>query len=416
MQKYLLISLSAFFLAFLAIVLWQFGHENTPAKVAIAPLPADIMLLADPTSSNIEVNKTAKIVSNNLLDSLVYPPASATLEERTTGKVFVPMLDFTAIAEQTINTVVHIKTTSFRKARSFNPFSEFFNNPDEDGAEYEFGKGSGSGVILSENGYIVTNRHVVDHADDIQVILNDRRSYKAQVIATDTDTDIAVLKVNENGLPFIYYGDSDQLRVGEWVMAVGNPFNLASTVTTGIVSAKARNIGISEDNTAIESFIQTDAVVNPGNSGGALINMKGELVGINTAIATPTGYYAGYSFALPVNIVKKVVRDMLEFGEVQRGYLGVSIVNVDGQLAEKYGLDKVEGVWVAGVGNGSAAAEAGVQEGDVILKVQEMKTNSAAELQEVIGRYRPGDKVSMVLKRKNQLLNLSITLKKDRGN
>ena len=301
--------------------------------------------------------------------------------------------DFNLAAESTIHAVVHIKTEFTRKSSVYdNYFSieDFFYN-----GRSRVYKATGSGVIISSDGYIVTNNHVVEQADKITITLNDKRTYTAKVIGLDPSTDLALLKIDASELPFLTYGNSDDLKIGEWVLAVGNPFNLTSTVTAGIVSAKARDINILGSNTSIESFIQTDAAVNPGNSGGALVNISGELVGINAAIASGTGYYTGYSFAIPASIVKKVVKDLKDFGKVQRAILGVSIEEVNSDVAEKFGLDKIEGVLVEGVVSGLAAANAGILAGDIILEIDETKVNSRSELLEKIGNYSPGDKVKV---------------------
>lgn len=330
--------------------------------------------------------------------------------------------NFVAAAEITSPAVVHIKTYFEQKESSqqFNQqldpfFREFFgddfggrlprnNKPQE---------ASGSGVIISNDGYIVTNNHVIENADKIEVILEDKRSYTAKLIGKDPTTDLALLKVEESSLPFVRLGNSDKVKIGEWVLAVGNPYDLTSTVTAGIVSAKARNINLlrSKENFAVESFIQTDAAVNPGNSGGALVNLRGELIGINTAIASPTGSYSGYSFAVPVNLVKKVMDDLLKFGEVQRGLLGINIQDVNSQLAKEKGLKDIKGVYVAGVTEKGAAKEAGIKEGDVILKVDEQKVNSTAELQEAVAKHRPGDKVNLQILRDGAEKQISAVLK-----
>lgn len=315
--------------------------------------------------------------------------------------VAIPMVDFTSVAAKTTPCVVHIKTTAPNNNSSL---GDMWGGNGSGGS-------SGSGVIISQDGYIVTNYHVIEGSNSIEVILNNRRNLEAKVIGTDPSTDLAVIKVQNTNLNYISFGDSDKLQVGEWVMAVGNPFNLASTVTTGIVSAKARNINILDDNLAIESFVQTDAAVNPGNSGGALVNLTGQLIGVNTAIATPTGYYAGYAFAVPVNIVRKVVTDIIEFGEVKRGFLGVSIRGIDGKLATKYDLDDVEGVLVANVNINSAAADAGIEQGDIILEVEGVRVNSAPELQERISLHRPGARVSLLIKRDSKNMNKEVLLK-----
>ncbi|RYD77828.1 MAG: PDZ domain-containing protein, partial [Sphingobacteriales bacterium] len=263
--------------------------------------------------------------------------------------------------------------------------------------------------------YIVTNSHVVKDANEIEVVLYDKRSFKADVIGVDPNTDMALIKINAEGLSPIKIGNSDEVRVGEWVLAVGNPFNLTSTVTAGIVSAKGRNIRLLGGGTAIESFIQTDAAVNPGNSGGALINSKGELVGINTAIATHTGQYEGYSFAVPVNIMKKVVEDFREFGEVQRGFLGVQIQDMTMKLAEEKGLDRPIGVLVEQLSEGGAASDAGIKKGDVITKVDGRIVNSVAELQEIVGRYRPGQEVKTTILRDKNEKELTVVLRNKDG-
>lgn len=273
--------------------------------------------------------------------------------------------------------------------------------------------GSGSGVILTPDGYIVTNNHLIKNAAEINVTLFDRRSYPAKVIGNDPQTDLALLKIDEKKLSFIMYGDSDNIEVGEWVVAVGNPFNLASTVTAGIVSAKARNINILSDQGAIESFIQTDAAVNPGNSGGALVTLEGKLIGINTAIATPTGVYAGYAFAIPVDIVKKVANDLMNFGSVQRGILGISIRDLNSTIAKEIHIDRANGVYVDSVTVSGAAKEAGVRAKDVIISIDNIETVSAAKLQEVIMRKRPGEQVKIVLIRNGkEKKELTATLKK----
>jgi Do/DeqQ family serine protease len=254
---------------------------------------------------------------------------------------------------------------------------------------------SGSGVILSPDGYVVTNHHVVERSTDIKVTLADKREYKARLVGTDASTDIALLKIEEDDLPFVVFGNSDSVRVGEWVLAVGNPFNLESTVTAGIVSAKGRNINILGGAASIESFIQTDAAVNPGNSGGALVNTLGELIGVNTAIITESGSYEGYSFAVPSNLVQKVIRDLREFGIVQRAFLGIGIQDLDAETARDLELPNAEGALINRVANGGAAADAYLEIGDVIISVNGAKVRSTSELQEYIGRFRPGESVNL---------------------
>jgi Do/DeqQ family serine protease len=323
-------------------------------------------------------------------------------------------VDFTTAAEISVNAVVHVKTKMTKTGNQPTMYDFFFGNPYGNMNRMPM-ETSGSGVILSSDGYIVTNNHVVENADEIEVVLNDNSSFTAELIGRDPSTDIALLKIDAKELPVLSYGNSDELKVGEWVLAVGNPFNLMSTVTAGIVSAKGRNINLLDINSAIESFIQTDAAVNPGNSGGALVNIKGELVGINTAIASMTGSYSGYSFAIPVSIVKKVVADLMEYGTVQRALLGVSIQDIDSKLASELKINKIEGVYVMGVNDGSAAKDAGIKEKDIILDINKVKVNKVSELQEQISKHRPGDKISVLVKRGNDIKELVVTLKNNMG-
>jgi serine protease Do len=315
-------------------------------------------------------------------------------------------VDFIQASENTINSVVHVTTKVVQTSFQRDIFQEFFYGPGAGGREFkQYGSGSGSGVIVSSEGYIVTNNHVIENASEIEVILNDNSKYTAKVVGTDPSTDIAILKIEGSGFQPIPLGNSDDLKVGEWVLAVGNPFNLTSTVTAGIVSAKARNINLLSDRSKqdvlpIESFIQTDAAVNPGNSGGALVNTKGELVGINTAIASQTGSYSGYSFAVPVNLVEKVMRDLIDYGIVQRGYLGVQINDITQEIKTKNNLPSTKGVFVAKVIEDGSADKAGLKDGDVILKIGTKEVNSVASLQEEIGKRRPGDKVSVTVRTK----------------
>jgi len=316
-------------------------------------------------------------------------------------------VDFTDASANTINSVVHVTTKVVQTTFQRDPFQEFFYGPGAGGREFkQFGAGAGSGVIVSSEGYIVTNNHVVQDASEIEVILNDNSKYTAKIVGADPSTDIAVLKIEGTGFQPIPLGNSDDLKIGEWVLAVGNPFNLTSTVTAGIVSAKARNINLlsersGKDVVPIESFIQTDAAVNPGNSGGALVNTLGELVGINTAIASQTGSYNGYSFAIPVNLVQKVMRDLIDYGIVQRGYLGVQIADITQEIKEKNKLPNLKGVYLAKVVEDGSAEKAGLKDEDVILKIGNKEVNSVAELQEEIGKRRPGDKVSLTIRKKD---------------
>jgi serine protease Do len=344
-------------------------------------------------------------------------------------------LDFTDVAKKVMPAVVHIKSTMVQQSnsrlyRQQDPFKEFFN---DDFFKQFFGPqrrseipysgrvksqpivATGSGVIINSGGYIVTNNHVIANARDIEVALEDNHIYKAKVIGTDPSTDLALLQIKAKGLPYVPLVNSDDVKVGEWVLAVGNPFNLNSTVTAGIVSAKSRNINILQDKSAIESFIQTDAAINPGNSGGALINLQGGLVGINTAIASPTGSYAGYGFAVPANIVSKVVEDIMKYGFVQRGYLGLMIRGIDGNLAKEKDIDITEGVYVDSIADNSAAGSAGVKIGDVIVAIDGTTIKTSSKLLELIGSHRPGDKVNLKIDRKGKSLEIPVTLRNQEG-
>lgn len=354
-------------------------------------------------------------------------PVSSAKYNHSTNSVDTP-LDFTETAERVTPTVVHIKSTvvsdnSGRNDNSQDPFREFFPFFDfEDRNNDRPQVGIGSGVIISEDGTIVTNNHVIEDATDIEVTLYDNRTYKAALIGTDPSTDLAVIKIEESQLPYLRLGDSDQVRVGQWVLAVGNPFRLNSTVTAGIVSAIGRNINILGRNRSrntvspIESFIQTDAAVNPGNSGGALVNVEGDLVGINTAIASRTGSYAGYSFAVPTNIVSKVVEDLLTYGVVQRGYIGAIINGVNGNFAKEKNLSVNEGVYIDSLVSNSAAAEAGIKSGDVITHVDDQPVKDSPKLLELIGRKRPGDNAKITVNRYGREMDFDVELHNRQGN
>ena len=326
------------------------------------------------------------------------------------------VFDFTEAAERSIHAVVHVTSKYNLENDDYykNPIYNWLFGETDRQPRVSFG----SGVIISEDGYIVTNYHVVEESDEIQVVLNDKRTFTAELVGTDPSTDIALLKLESTNLPYISFGNSDILKVGEWVLAVGNPFNLTSTVTAGIVSAKARNINILRDqsNYPIESYIQTDAAVNKGNSGGALVDLKGELVGINSAIISPSGSYSGYSFAIPINLVKKVVADIMKYGEVQRAVLGVEIRDVNSYDLENFNLDKIEGILIIGVSKDGAAKDAGIKEGDVIIKINNIKVNSTAELTEQIGKYHPGEKVYVTIKRDNKRKQFNVLLRNMHGN
>lgn len=316
-------------------------------------------------------------------------------------------LDFLAAAKDVTAGVVHIRTAYGAGEFSLNPLQNFEQPV----------RSSGSGVIISDDGYIATNNHVIEDATNIEVVLNNNHRYYAKVVGADPSTDLALLKIKAKDLPFVQYGNSDRVLPGEWVLAVGNPFDLNSTVTAGIVSAKARNIGILRDrnNSQVESFIQTDAAVNPGNSGGALVNLKGELIGINTAIATSTGSYQGYSFAIPVSLVSKVMDDLLKYGKVQRGLLGIEIDDVNALSAEIFKLTVEQGVLVNKVREESAAEEAGIEAGDVIIGIDDHTVSSVSELQEWVARNRPGESVKVTFLRDGRERDVMAVLKNSEG-
>ncbi len=342
-------------------------------------------------------------------------------------------VDFTKTADKVVNAVVHIKSSIVSQNNYMHQYRQlpdpfggddffkfFFGDPQQMPKKMPENMpnvqvATGSGVIINENGYIVTNNHVIADAKDIEVTLHDNRTYKAKVIGTDPTTDIALLQIKEKNLPYLPFVNSDDVKVGEWVMAVGNPFSLNSTVTAGIVSAKARNININHEQYAVESFIQTDAAINPGNSGGALVNLDGGLIGINTAIASPTGSYAGYGFAVPSNIVNKVVEDLLKYGVVQRGVLGVMIHSVDGNLAKEKDLKVTEGAYVDSLLKNSAAEKYGIKQGDVIIAIDGEKVLSSAKLQELIAQHRPGDKVKVLVNRMGTEKEIEVVLNNREG-
>ena len=329
-------------------------------------------------------------------------------------------VDLTGAAENSLHAVVHIKSTQLGKTQTVTQMPDLFDFFFGDGMgrqqqiRTQPRVGFGSGVIISKDGYIVTNNHVIEGADEIDVKLNDNREFKGKLIGTDPNTDLALVKIEGNDFPTIPIGDSDALKVGEWVLAVGNPFNLTSTVTAGIVSAKARTLGVY--NGGIESFIQTDAAINQGNSGGALVNARGELVGINAVLSSPTGAYAGYGFAIPTSIMTKVVDDLKEFGTVQRAILGISGHDLGDERTKDKDLGTVEGVYVAEVSDGSGAKAAGIEVGDVIIKIAGKKVHNMAELQENIAKHRPGDEVEVTIMRNKKEKLLDVTLKNMQGN
>lgn len=316
-------------------------------------------------------------------------------------------IDFTAAAENAVHTVVHVKNVSVRTV--YNPIMQFFYGSNG-GSQQQEQIGTGSGVIISEDGYIVTNNHVIKDATELEVTLNNKKVYKAKLIGTDAKMDIALLKIDsEDKLPYSTFADSDQVKVGEWVLAVGNPYNLTSTVTAGIVSAKARNL----DTNGIQSFIQTDAAVNPGNSGGALVNTRGELIGINTMISSPTGSYAGYSFAIPSNITRKIIEDIMEFGNVQRGALGIVGNEINGQISKELGIKDTQGYYISKVLKNSGAEKAGLRKGDVILKLDSQTITSFPELTGYISTKRPNDRINVTILRDGKNMIVPVTLVKN---
>ena len=360
---------------------------------------AGVLLFASPK----EADKSESQLVYNEQKSDDIPVSKVALGGNAMGST-----DFCNAAEKCMPAVVHIKTS--------------YNQPTYTLYDFIFGtqsamqvSASGSGVIVSSDGYIVTNNHVIENAEVIEVVMNNKKSYTGKVIGRDATTDLALLKIEASDLPYLTYGNSDDLRIGEWVLAIGNPFNLTSTVTAGIVSAKARNIDANSGNQVIESYIQTDAAVNPGSSGGALVNAKGELVGINSAIASQTGSYVGYSFAIPVNMVRKIVADLAEFGSAQRAYMGIEMMDLNSQTAKKLNIDDVDGVYVARVVSGGAAEKSGISVGDIILAVNDTKVNSATELLEIISLYRPGANVTLDVKSGSSTRKVDMTLQNRYG-
>ena len=390
------------------------GFKLTIAGI-IGGLVTFSLLCAFPTSFN-NTKTTAKTVS--LKDEKVEDKTFKPVRSNPNYNNEYNNLDFTSAAEKTVNSVVHIKST-FTIQQKSDPLLEFFWGPNPNQQNPQIA--TGSGVIISNDGYIVTNNHVIDNADEISITLNDGRELKAALIGTDPGTDIALLKIDDSNLPYTEFGNSDEIAIGDWVLAVGNPFNLTSTVTAGIVSAKARNINLltgdrNNNIFPLESFIQTDAAVNPGNSGGALVSPDGLLVGINTAIASQTGSYSGYSFAVPSNLVLKVVNDIKSYGMVQRAFIGVIIQDVDQKTMNSMKLPNTNGVFVRELSEGGAAKEAGIKENDVILKVDNIEVNDVPELQEQIGKFRPGDKVNVIVRRGSENKLIEVILRNQSGN
>lgn len=355
------------------------------------------------------------------------PQTSAPFEQQTYSKQVnyggapVPF-DFTKAAERAMPAVVHIKASESKESaikrqrenRYSNPFQYFFG--DSYGYEQQPRSGTGSGVIYTSDGYILTNNHVVEFADEYEVTLHDNREFRARLVGRDPNTDMAVIKIDANDLPAIDLGNSDEVKVGEWALAVGNPFDLTSTVTAGIISAKGRDIDIIKGGKAIESFLQTDAAVNPGNSGGALVDVSGRLIGINSAIATPTGVFAGYSFAIPVNLVKRIADDLVKYGEYRRAYLGVNVATMDTHVAKELGIPFIQGVVIAGLDPEGSAALAGVQENDVVTKANGKTVTTTSELMELIGRSKAGETLNLNVVRNGGPREIPVRLKTRNNN
>jgi len=376
--------------------------------------------------STLLAGATGGLISLGAAKMLEKPQAAQNFEQQNYAKQVnfagtTPAFDFTKAAERTMSAVVNIKASESRESalkrqrdtRNTNPFQYFFG--DSFGYEQEPRSGTGSGVIYTSDGYILTNNHVVEFADEFEVTLHDNREFRGRLVGRDSNTDMAVIKIEATDLPSIEIGDSDDIRVGEWVLAVGNPFDLTSTVTAGIISAKSRDIDIIKGGRAIESFIQTDAAVNPGNSGGALVDVSGKLIGINSAIATPNGVFAGYSFAIPVNLVKRIADDLIAYGEFRRAYLGVNVATMDSRVAKELGIPYAQGVVVAGMDPEGSAAHAGINQNDIITKANGKTVTTTSELMELIGRSKVGETLTLNVVREGDTREIAVRLR-SRGN
>lgn len=348
-------------------------------------------------ADSLKEPQPVKEVHRELVGPGVKPVAYRPQQSGNTG--IAGSVDLREAAKKAVPGVVHVKTIQMGREYVGNPFMDFWFGTPSKSREVPMTTGYGSGVIISEDGYIITNNHVIRESDKVMVVLNDKKEYEAKIIGQDPNTDIALLKIEGKGLPYVEYGNSDDVVLGEWVLAVGNPYNLTSTVTAGIISAKARELGMNRGQMSLESFLQTDAAVNPGNSGGALVNANGELIGINTAIQSPTGSYSGYSFAVPVNIARKVVNDLKEYGKVQRAVLGIRMGELTPALAESMDIRDNYGIYVGEVLSGGAAEKAGMKKGDIIQGINGIEVKTLAEFQEQLGKYRPGAGVQMKIKR-----------------
>ena len=349
------------------------------------------------------LNNLYDIPNNNNLKNTVLIPTNYKVH---TNSIAGEKTDFTIAASKTIDAVVHVKNTS-SSSSNLPSFYRYFYDEDELPERI----GTGSGVIVSPDGYIITNNHVIEDSNEIEITTNDNKSYQAKIIGTDPDTDIAVLKINSNKkLPYVFFGNSDATQIGEWVLAVGNPFNLNSTVTAGIISAKSRDLNKRDG--VNESYIQTDAAVNRGNSGGALVNTSGELIGINTAITSVSGGFVGYSFAVPSNVARKVFEDLIEYGDVQRGLLGVMGQALDAQFAERFEVEETEGFYITDLEEGLGADLAGLKPGDIIKSVDGITINKFADLSGYLSTKRPGEKVKLIYKRDGNEMRVDVRLEK----
>lgn len=324
-------------------------------------------------------------------------------------------IDLREAARKSVPGVVHVKTIEIGREYYGNSLLHYFFGVEPETREVPRTTGAGSGVIISEDGYIITNNHVVKGANRVLVVLNDNREFDARLVGQDAYTDIALLKIEGENLPHLEYGNSDEVSLGEWVLAVGNPFNLTSTVTAGIISAKARELGLNRGRMSLESFLQTDAAINPGNSGGALVNTKGELIGINTLIQSPTGVFSGYAFAIPVNIVRKVVNDLRSYGKVQRAVFGIRMGELTPALAEELGVKETSGIYVGEVLAGGAAQKAGIKEGDIIQGINDIEVKTSPEFYEQLSKYNPGKEIQVKIKRKGQEKIVNVVLQNSYG-
>lgn len=400
------------------------NSKNAIAIIVVAIVSSIVTLMGYNAISNNNKNSADQALKSEMGSSSTSVLASAfdqdknvVLTNLTTSQGYP---DFTEAATRSVDGVVHVKTTSIRQQQQYmSPFDFFFGFGDRTPSQPREQVGFGSGVIISKDGYIITNNHVVANATEVSVTLNDNREFTAKVVGTDPQSDIALLKIEGDNFPYLGFGDSDALKVGEWVLAVGNPFNLTSTVTAGIVSAKNRG-NVMGGGLGIQSFIQIDAAVNPGNSGGALVNTRGELVGINTAIYSQTGNFAGYAFAVPISIAGKIAADLKEYGAVQRALLGIEVPNIENirqQDPDKAReLSQIKGVLIEGFSERSAAKSAGIQKGDIITSINNASIRNFAELQIQLNKYRPGDKISVTVDRNGNDRSFNVELKNDEGN